>query len=68
MECPEDVASSVACAIRALFLELELEAELRSEDISRRLLVTNIICVCLRQLSSPALVTGKYTNCHLVLS
>lgn len=57
VESPFVIAESVAGAVRALFFEIELESELRTGDIMRQQLITNIICLSLRHISSNILLS-----------
>lgn len=60
LESPAEVAESVAGAVRALFFEIELESELRTGDTVRQQLITNIICLSLRHITSNILMTELY--------
>ncbi|KAJ1521279.1 hypothetical protein ONE63_002960 [Megalurothrips usitatus] len=57
VDSPEEIAESVASAVRALFFEIELESELRTGDVVRQLLITNIICLSLRHITSNILIS-----------
>lgn len=52
VESPMEVSESVVGAVRALFFEIELESELRTGDVARQQLISNIICLSLRHITS----------------
>ncbi|KAK3914334.1 Protein FAM160B1 [Frankliniella fusca] len=60
VESPYEVAESVAAAVRALFFEIELESELRTGDAVRQQLITNIVSLSLRHISSTMLLSEVY--------
>lgn len=54
-----EVSESVVGAVRALFFEIELESELRTGDVARQQLISNVICLSLRHITSNIFLSGK---------